>query len=67
MPAEIAPGVIAFAMQEVMDQARPSHFDDWSEFTRAARAVPRGMLVDYIAAQAAGGPLLPARSMHDRH
>ncbi len=67
MPAEIAPGVIAFAMQEVMDQARPSHFDDWSEFTRAAKAVPHGTLVDFIAAQAAGGPLLPAKSGQDRH
>jgi hypothetical protein len=66
MPAEIAPGVIAFAMQEVMDQARPSHFDDWSEFSRAARTVSRDILVDFIAAQAAGGPLLPARSMNDR-
>jgi hypothetical protein len=66
MPSEIAPGVIAFAMQEVMDQARPSHFDDWSEFSRAARTMPRDMLVDFIAAQAAGGPLLAARSTHDR-
>jgi hypothetical protein len=65
MPAEIAPGVIAFAMQEVMDQARPAHFDDWSEFSRAARVMPRHTLVDFIAAQTAGGPLLPARSMHD--
>jgi hypothetical protein len=66
MPAEIAPGVIAYAMQEVMDQARPAHFDDWPEFSRAAIAVSRDALVDYIAAQAAGGPLLPARSSEDR-
>jgi hypothetical protein len=62
MPAEIAPGVIAYAMQEVVDQARPAHFDDWPEFSRAASAVSRDRLVDYIAAQAAGGPLLPVRS-----
>jgi hypothetical protein len=67
MPAEIAPGVIAFAMQEVMDQARPSHFDDWTAFSRAASAVPRDTLVDFIAAQTAGGPLLPARPLHARH
>ena len=60
MPAELAPGVIAFAMQEVMDQARPAHFDDWLEFSRAAIAVPRNLLVDYIAAQTAGGALMPA-------
>jgi hypothetical protein len=67
LPAELAPGVIAFAMQEVMDHAQPSHFDDWTEFSRAALAVPRDRLVDYIAAQAAGGPLQPARSADNRH
>jgi hypothetical protein len=66
MPAEIAPGVIAFAMQEVMDQARPAHFDDWFEFNRATIAVTRDRLVDYIAAQTAGGALLPAKA-GDRH
>lgn len=67
LPSEIAPGVIAYAMQEVLDQARPSFFDDWPEFSRAASAVSRDMLVDYIAAQTAGGALLPARTSDDRH
>jgi hypothetical protein len=67
LPAQIAPGVIAFAMQEVLDQARPAHFDDWSGFSRAASALTRDSLVDYIAAQTAGGPLLPATSFDDRH
>ena len=62
MPAEIAPGVIAYAMQEVMDQAQPAFFDDWSEFSRAAMAISRDTLADYIASQAAVGALLPARS-----
>ena len=66
LPAEIAPGVIAFVMQEVMDQARPAHFDDWLEFSRAANAVTRDRLVDYIAAQTAGGALMPAKA-GDRH
>ena len=67
LPAPIAPGVIAFAMQEVIDQARPAHFDDWLEFSRAAIAVSRDRLVDYIAAQTAGGALLPAAKTSDRH
>jgi hypothetical protein len=67
MPAAIAPGVIAFAMQEVVDQAQPAHFDDWSEFSRAALAISQNRLADYIAAQAAGGGLLPPRSAGDRH
>jgi hypothetical protein len=67
LPAQIAPGVIAFAMQEVIDQARPAHFDDWSGFSRAATALTRDNLVDYIASQTAGGPLLPATPSDDRH
>ena len=66
LPSELAPGVIAYAMQEVMDQARPAYFDDWPEFTRAASGISRDALADYIAAQAAGGALLPARSS-DNH
>jgi len=62
MPAEIAPGVMAFVMQEVVEQARPAYFDDWTGFSRAARAIPRDRLVDYIAAQAAGGALRPAKA-----
>ena len=66
MPAQIAPGVIAFAMNDVVDHAHPAHFDDWSGFSRATLGIPRDRLVDYVAAQAAGGALLPARA-DDRH
>ncbi len=66
MPAQIAPGVMAFAMQEVVEQAHPAHFDDWSGFSRATLGIPRDRLVDYIAAQTAGGALLPAKA-DDRH
>ncbi|HET7218599.1 MAG TPA: hypothetical protein VFJ02_11155 [Vicinamibacterales bacterium] len=66
LPSQLAPGVIAYAMQEVLDQARPAFFDDWPEFSRAAIAVKRDMVVDYIAAQTAGGALLPARMADDR-
>jgi hypothetical protein len=66
MPAELAPGVIAYAMQEVVDEARPAYFDDWTGFSRATRAVSKDRLTDYIAAQAAGGALLPAVA-DDRH
>jgi len=46
-------------MQEVLDQAWPAHPDDWSGFSRAAAAINRNALVDFIAAQTAGGSLLP--------
>ena len=61
LPAEIAPGIIAFAMQHVVDSAQPSYYDDWPGVTRAATSISRNAFVDYIAAQAAGGPLLPER------
>ncbi len=67
LPAQIAPGVIAFAMQEAIDRARPAGFDDWSGFSRAASAITRDSLVDYIASQTAGGALLPATPSDDRH
>jgi hypothetical protein len=66
MPAEIAPGVIAYVMQEVVDEARPAYFDDWTGFIRATRAVTKDRLADYIAAQAAGGALMAATA-DDRH
>jgi len=66
LPAELAPGVVAYAMQEVVDQARPSYMDDWTEFTRAALAISREMFADFIAAQAAGGGLLPSKNTEDR-
>jgi hypothetical protein len=66
LPAELAPGIIAYAMQEVVDQARPSYMDDWTEFTRASVALSREMLADFIAAQAAGGGLLPSKNTEDR-
>jgi hypothetical protein len=67
LPSQIAPGVVSYATQEVIDQARPAHFDDWSGFSRAASALTRDNIVDYIAAQAAGGALLPASQTDDRH
>ena len=65
LPAQIAP-MIAYAMQEVLDQARPAYFDDWSGFSQAASALSRDNLIDYIAAQTAGGPLLPATRSENR-
>lgn len=62
LPAALAPGVIAYAMQDVIEGARPAYLDDWPAFERAVRRIPRERLVDYVAALAADGPLvaLPA-------
>ena len=66
LPAQIAPGVVAYATQEVIDQAQPAHFDDWGGFSRAAIAISRDSLIDYIAAQTAGGALLPVGQTDNR-
>lgn len=59
LPASLAPGVVAYAMQDVSDEAQPSHFDDWDDFSRAVRDLSRERLIDYISALAADGPLMP--------
>ena len=59
LPASLAPGIVALAMQDVLDGAHPAYFDDWSGFTRAAAALPAAKLDDYIAALTAAGPLIP--------
>jgi hypothetical protein len=60
LPAALAPGVLAFAMQDVIDAASPAHFDDWQAFSLASKTLPDERLVDYIAALTADGPLVPA-------
>jgi hypothetical protein len=62
LPAALAPGIAAFAMQDVLDETQPAYFDDWSQFGRAARSIPADRIVDYIAALTATGPLVPAPS-----
>ena len=60
LPATLAPGILAYAMQDVLDQAQPAFFDDWPTFERAARSLPRERLIDYVSALSAGGALIPA-------
>jgi hypothetical protein len=59
LPAALAPSVASYAMEDVLEHARLSRTDDWDEFGRAARELPRERLVDYVAALTAGGPLVP--------
>lgn len=61
LPAALLPGVLAFAMQEVLDEARPAFLDDWPAFSRAIRAIADHRIDDYVSALAAGGPLVPVR------
>jgi hypothetical protein len=60
LPAVLLRGVAAYAMQDVIDRARPAYFDDWLPIAFAARDLDDERLDDYVAALAAGGPLVPA-------
>jgi hypothetical protein len=64
LPASLAPGILAYAMQDVLDEAQPAFFDDWPTFERTARNLPRERLIDFVAALSAGGALIPV-TQHD--
>ncbi len=64
LPAALAPGVLAFALQDVIERAQPAYPEDWQAFGRAARELPFARLTDYVAALTANGPLLPADGGH---
>jgi hypothetical protein len=59
LPAALAAGVIAYASLDAVERAQPAYFDDWPAFARTILALPRERMVDYIAALAANGPLMP--------
>jgi hypothetical protein len=59
LPASLAPAIGGFAVQDVIEHAELGYTDDWEEFGRAARELPRDRMLDYIAALTAGGPLVP--------
>ena len=59
LPAPIAKVVLAGAMQDFIDEVRPSDDADWMTLSRAARSVTRERIEDYVAAATAGGPLVP--------
>ena len=60
LPAVLASDVVAFAMQEVLDRARPVYFDDWLAVAFAARDLRDEQFDDYIATLTVAGPLIPA-------
>lgn len=59
LPAALARGVLAAAMQDYIDEVKPIEADDWLTFVRAAQKVPRERIEDYVAALTADGPLVP--------
>ena len=61
LPAALARGVLAAAMQDYIDQVRPIHVNDWLTLVRTAQAIPRERIEDYVAALTADGSLAPER------
>ncbi len=59
LPAALAKVVLSGAMQDFIDDVRPTDDADWLTLVRAARAVPRERIEDYVAAATAVGPLVP--------
>ena len=41
LPASLAPAIGGFALQDVIEHAELGYTDDWEEFGRAARELPR--------------------------
>jgi hypothetical protein len=51
------------ALQDYLDQIRPTDANDWPTLVRSAQSVPLEKIEDYIAALAVNGPLYPSESL----
>ena len=60
LPSALARPVLSAAIQDFVDEALPLGSHDWLGMSRAAQAVPRQRIEDYVAVAASvGGPLIP--------
>jgi hypothetical protein len=60
LPAGLARFVLGAAVLDFVEGVGPTDPNDWWSVARAARAVPRELIEDYVAAAAAvDGPLVP--------
>jgi hypothetical protein len=64
LPAALARVILSGAMQDFIDEVRPTDDGDWLTLVRRARLVPRDRVEDYIAAATATGPLVPDSEPH---
>jgi hypothetical protein len=58
LPAAIAKSVLAAAIQDFIDEVRPTDANDWLSLVRAAQRVSRERIEDYVSAVTAHGPLV---------
>jgi hypothetical protein len=59
LPSPLAKVVLSAAVQDFIDEVRPTDDGDWLSLSRLARAVTRERVEDYVAAATATGPLMP--------
>ena len=67
LPALLAKPILAVAMQDFIDELSPANGNDWWSLSRAAQALRRQRVEDYVAVAAAvGGPLVPDETVSSR-
>jgi hypothetical protein len=62
LPAALAPDMMAYATQLMIDNATALHSDDRDALAAAARRLSADDMVDVVAALTASGPLVPRRT-----
>lgn len=60
LPPEVYPGVLAFAAQDLIDNAELASSEDWFGLGRHARGLTRERFEDYVSALAGVGVLTPS-------
>ena len=59
LPAALARHVLTAAVQDFVDNVKPTDAFDWLTLVRSAQQVSREQVEDYVASAAADGPLVP--------
>jgi hypothetical protein len=59
LPAAVAKAVLSAAVQDFIDEVRPTDFNDWLTLVRTSQSVPRERIEDYVAVATSDGPLVP--------
>ena len=59
MPAALARVVLSGAVQDFIDEVRPTDEGDWLTLARMSRVATREQIEDYLAVATADGPLVP--------
>jgi hypothetical protein len=62
LPAALARGILAAAMQDYVDRVKPLYPDDWLTLVRFAQALSTERIQDYVATLTVNGPLVPESS-----